>query len=226
MTQNLNYSATGMHTNLTTDGCHPIGQGAAGIQKYCYNDIEANCTAYGGLYEWGEVMDGVTVNNTNADANSCNGCAACPPCTTPVQGVCPSGWHLPSHYEWVLLEKNIGSSPGSFPYDETTAGALGTDEGNNMKKVGAWPTGGVGTNTSGFTAIPSGKTFVGYPCSSFRYNTASPSEYSAYWYSSTQSTTNLLAAWIRQLDDGNGNAKVATWNCWKTEAVSVRCVKN
>ncbi len=86
MAQNLDY---GTYVPVAT------GQGGGGTQKYCYGDNSANCTVYGGMYEWDEMMNG---------AASCNGTGAGQPaCLTPVPGICPSGWHIPSHYEWTLL---------------------------------------------------------------------------------------------------------------------------
>ena len=49
-------------------------------ETYCYNDNPSNCTSYGGLYQWDEIMD---YDDTPA-----------------VQGLCPPGWHLPSEPEW------------------------------------------------------------------------------------------------------------------------------
>jgi hypothetical protein len=46
------------------------------IEKYCYGDNPINCTVYGGLYNWDEAMNYDTVELS--------------------QGVCPTGWHLPS----------------------------------------------------------------------------------------------------------------------------------
>jgi uncharacterized protein (TIGR02145 family) len=46
------------------------------IEKYCYGDLAANCTTYGGLYQWNEAMQYVTTPGT--------------------QGICPIGWHLPT----------------------------------------------------------------------------------------------------------------------------------
>ncbi len=94
------------------------------ITRYCYSDDPKNCKIDGGLYDWNTAMDG---------SNSCNGTSANPSCSAPIQGICPSGWHLPSHYEWTLLEKNAGSSPDSFSYDEATIGWLGENEGANLK---------------------------------------------------------------------------------------------
>ncbi len=33
-------------------------QNPADLEKYCYNDLEANCETYGGLYQWDEMMQG------------------------------------------------------------------------------------------------------------------------------------------------------------------------
>ena len=58
------------------------------IEKYCYNNDPANCTEYGGLYQWDEMMQYVT--------------------TEGVQGICPNGWHLPSDGEWTDLTTYLG----------------------------------------------------------------------------------------------------------------------
>jgi uncharacterized protein (TIGR02145 family) len=52
------------------------------IEKYCYNDLESNCSTYGGLYNWNEVMNYLT---------------------NQVQGICPDGWHIPSKIEYQTL---------------------------------------------------------------------------------------------------------------------------
>ena len=160
MAQNLNY---GTYIAVMTSGAG-TGQNQAATQKFCQTlgGVNDPTCAMGGLYEWAEMMDGSTVNNTAA-TNSCIGDATCPPCATTVQGICPSGWHVPSHYEWTLLEKNVGTTPGAFPYDVSTNGVwLGTDEGSNLKQAGTtnWTTPNTGaTNSSGFTALPGGCSF-------------------------------------------------------------------
>ena len=45
------------------------------IEKYCYENNPANCTIYGGLYQWNEAMQYKT--------------------TQGAQGICPNGWHMP-----------------------------------------------------------------------------------------------------------------------------------
>ena len=58
------------------------------IEKYCYNDLEANCNTYGGLYQWNEAMQYST--------------------TEGVKGICPTGWHLPTDAEWTTLTTFLG----------------------------------------------------------------------------------------------------------------------
>ncbi len=191
MAENLNY---GTYVAVVLGGQDP-----ANTQKYCQNLSgvnDATCPM-GGLYEWAEMMDGVTVNNTNAA--SCNGTAPPPDanaqCSPLVQGICPAGWHVPSHYEWTLLEKNVGTNPAAFPYDITTIGWLGTDEGSNLKEPGAPPwtapnncTPPGSCNSSGFTALPGGTSWSG----SFD----NVGDYGFWWMATEYDATN---AWGRHL---------------------------
>lgn len=59
------------------------------IEKYCYGNNAANCTTYGGLYQWDEMMQYTTTAGT--------------------QGICPAGWHLPTDAEWTALETALPS---------------------------------------------------------------------------------------------------------------------
>jgi uncharacterized protein (TIGR02145 family) len=58
------------------------------IEKYCYSDDENNCKIYGGLYEWGEMMQ--------YDS------------TGKAQGICPKSWHIPSDSEMTVLTDYLG----------------------------------------------------------------------------------------------------------------------
>lgn len=60
----------------------------ATIEKYCYENSEAQCDVYGGLYQWNEMMNYTT--------------------TPGVQGICPDGWHLPTDAEWTALTTYLG----------------------------------------------------------------------------------------------------------------------
>ncbi|MDD4216871.1 MAG: FISUMP domain-containing protein [Bacteroidales bacterium] len=58
------------------------------IEKYCYGDDNGNCDIYGGLYQWDETMAYSTTEST--------------------QGICPTGWHIPSDAEFKQLEISLG----------------------------------------------------------------------------------------------------------------------
>jgi uncharacterized protein (TIGR02145 family) len=98
------------------------------IEKYCYNDLESNCDVYGGLYLWGEAMQGY---GANVEGN---------------QGICPTGWHIPKNAEWEMLTSFLGG--------ETAAGGNMKETGTTHW---ASPNTGA-TNSSGFTALPGGET--------------------------------------------------------------------
>ncbi len=94
------------------------------IEKYCYDDLESNCDIYGGLYQWNEAMQYATNSS--------------------MQGICPTGWHLPSDAEWTSLTTYLGG--------EGVAGG-------KMKETGTshWnEPNTAATNSSGFTALPGG----------------------------------------------------------------------
>ena len=99
------------------------------IEKYCYDDLNANCDIYGGLYLWDEMMNYTTSSNSNPSGR---------------QGICPGGWLVPSDADWSQLTIFLGG----------TAAAGGA-----MKETGTlhWANPNVGaTNSSGFTGLPGG----------------------------------------------------------------------
>ncbi len=105
------------------------------IEKYCYDDDDANCNTYGGLYQWDEMMQYVTTEGS--------------------QGICPSGWHIPTDDEFKQMEITLGMSQ----YEAGNAGWRGTNEGGKMKETGTshWITPNTdATNESGLTALPGG----------------------------------------------------------------------
>jgi uncharacterized protein (TIGR02145 family) len=123
-----------LNVGTRIDGSQSMSNNGA-IEKYCYDDNEANCDTYGGLYQWNEMMQYTTTQGT--------------------KGICPAGWHLPCDDEWKTLEMALGMSQSEA--DDT--GYRGTDEGGKMKETGYahWNSPNTGaTNTSGFTALPGG----------------------------------------------------------------------
>ena len=89
----------------------------------------ANYATYGVLYNWPAVM---------------------------TEGICPSGWHIPSDGEWQTMEISLGMSES-----EAQTGWRGTDEGYQMKSSSGWNSGGNGSNSSGLTGLAGGYRYSG-----------------------------------------------------------------
>jgi uncharacterized protein (TIGR02145 family) len=181
--------------------------------KFCMdiNGQEDPTCPMGGLYEWDNLMQG---------ASFCNGSGAYPndACATPVQGLCPNGWHIPSHYEWNTLAANSGDSPSSFPYD-MNLGVYGLVEGGNLKAnctTDWWNPNFGATNSTGFTAIPAGDTWDGV------YEDFGQSTY--FWTSTATDYIVYYMPWVYAL-----NYTVSTIgrsSYVKENGFSCRCVKD
>jgi uncharacterized protein (TIGR02145 family) len=150
-------------------------------EKYCYNNLESLCDVYGGLYQWNEMMQYST--------------------TPGVQGICPTGWHLPTDAEWTTLTDYLGG--------EGVAGG-------KMKEAGTahWSSPNTGaTNSSGFTALPGGGLSGGYFYGLF--------DYADFWSSTEYSSAR---AWTRGLYFDY--VFVGRPNYYKTNGFSARCVQD
>ena len=147
---NVSYSGQNYHTLLIGDQCWfkenlNVGTMINGsqnqtndsvIEKYCYNNQTSNCDVYGGLYQWGEMVQYL---NGASNSTSWN-----PVPTGNVQGICPTGWHLPSISDWTTLINYLGGTNVA---------------GGKMKEAGTthWDPPNTGaTNSSGFTALGAG----------------------------------------------------------------------
>ena len=86
-------------TNSTNNGI---------LEKYCYNNLESNCTTYGGLYQWNEAMQYVTTAGT--------------------KGICPEGWHLPRLEEFQTLSTAVSGDGNALKKeDQGSGGGQGTN---------------------------------------------------------------------------------------------------
>ncbi len=131
MAENLNYGTKIAGVNEQTNN------GIA--EKYCYDNLDANCDVYGGMYQWGEAVQYINgASNTTSWS---------PTPTGNIQGICPPGWHVPKDPEFSTLSGSIG----------------GSGIGGQMKEAGLahWAPPNTGaTNSSGFTALPNGYRWV------------------------------------------------------------------
>ena len=136
-------------------------------EKYCYNNSDANCAIYGGLYQWDEMMNYTTSSNNFPSGR---------------QGLCPGGWHVPSDVEWCQMEFNLDFTIMGC----SDIGWQGTDIGGRLKETGNihWVSPNLGaTNSSGFTALPGGSSISGGSFSDL-------TNIGTYWSSTQGTTTN------------------------------------
>jgi uncharacterized protein (TIGR02145 family) len=165
------------------------------IEKYCYNNDTNRCNVYGGLYQWAEMvqyLNGVT-NTTHWN----------PLPTGNVQGICPVGWHVPSLGEAQALMASLGGA-------SLAGGAIkeiGLVHWGPLSNIGA-------TNSSGFTALPSGSQLNG-SFSNLRY-------YFNMW--TTYSGSYPDAAYY--IGAEYGSSENISGQSVKITGDAVRCIKN
>ncbi len=93
------------------------------VEKYCYNDSSSICDTDGGLYQWNEAMQYSTVEGA--------------------QGICPTGWHIPTDAEQNTLDQYLTVSPNTC----------------NASRDGSWACATAGAtlqNSAGFNIILTG----------------------------------------------------------------------
>jgi uncharacterized protein (TIGR02145 family) len=146
------------------------------IEKYCYNNDTANCSLYGGYYQWDEAMQYIT--------------------SVGAQGLCPVGWHIPALNELQALATSVNGN------------------GNELKREDQGTGGGVGINTSGFSALLVGYRYVDAAFNAFNDN--------AFFYSSTQE--NSTEAWYLYLTSDNTTIGYFPNN--RLYGMTIRCLKD
>jgi len=121
------------------------------VYDYQGTDVEAakateNYETYGVLYNWPAVM---------------------------TEGICPSGWHVPSDEEFTQLTDFLGAGVAGYA----------------MKSTTGWNNNGNGSNSSGWAGLPNGvKDFSGFNISGSH----------GFWWSSSVSGSE---SWRRVLND-------------------------
>ena len=125
--------------------------------------------------------------------------------------LCPTGWRIPGDEDFITLEYFLG-----LPVAEGTQWEWrGTDQGKQMKNTTGWAEGQNGTNSSGFSALPSGYRYYGN-------GTFAGIGLLGYWW--TSSPADASTAYYRRLDGGNDGIYRAS--APNSAGKSVRCVKN
>lgn len=189
MAENLNYSTSGSFV----PGAKKQSNNDS-IEKYCLGDKKVNCDTYGGLYQWAEAIqyfNGAS-NKTFKELSP----------TIRIQGVCPTGWHIPTNKEWRAMlefEGTVDESWNGVKLNMNAASWKNPDESyeNSFKSL----TGGTRDYGGGFSDTDG------------RYG---------YWW--TTSETNASVSWGYMLN--SMEARVHYQRHYKANGLSIRCVKD
>jgi uncharacterized protein (TIGR02145 family)/prepilin-type N-terminal cleavage/methylation domain-containing protein len=228
--------ADGYDSGNANDDCLEINsgqwscQGANGIQRYCYDPTNTNggditnCNTYGALYEWAEVMNLPADCNNATSTDNGNGTYTlnCPTSGNQTinvvhQGICPSGWHVPTLDDINVLANNTNIDDSE---QLTTCTFTNNDcfyAGERLKATSNWNTPSTKTDEYGFSALPVGYRDLGN--GSF----GNQGSGALFWLATPYSGDPLLA-WGGYLYSGdpdlNGNGINGA------NGFSVRCLKD
>ena len=191
-------------THYSDSTAIPEGTGLSSTEPYYYDNSNSEIPLLerGYLYNWSAVMHGTDGSSANPSG---------------VQGICPTGWHVPSDAEWSQLtqyvseqdncrcsndQSYIAKSLASRTYWNTSTNicAVGNDLNTN--------------NTTGFSALPAGL----FNLSGFIYSL----DYGTHFWSATESASDR--AWERSL--GTAYPYVGRSSNYKHDGYSVRCVRD
>ena len=104
--------------------------------SFCFKHSESLCDKYGRFYRWAAAVD--------KPESECGYGNTCSLTSEIIQGVCPSGWHLPNNTEWETLFATVGG---------------GDTGGKALKSTTDWIW-STGTDEFGFSALPAGDRYA------------------------------------------------------------------
>ena len=164
--------------------------------SFCFFETQENCNAYGRLYTWSAIMDSAGVYSSNS-----KGCGYAKTCKakTPIRGICPRGWHVPTREEFETLINTVGG--------DAIAGKV-------LKAAKGWDNGGNGTDAFGFSAQAGGERY-------YFGDFSNQGIVSSLW---SVTEENDAFAYDMYLNADFNNAVIA--NLSKYSAQSLRCIKN
>jgi uncharacterized protein (TIGR02145 family) len=165
--------------------------GGGDITRYCYQNDPDWCDIYGGLYKWETIMNGAAGSNEVPSG---------------VQGICPTGWHVPSAAEWQILVDYLGGALVAGGKMKSTRTEPQDHPRWNLPNIGA-------TNESGFNALPGG----------YRYfnNSYYHIGNTTYFFTTTE---YFNFSYKRSLSAGSASIPESAEN--RGTATAVRCIKD
>ncbi|MBQ6070390.1 MAG: fibrobacter succinogenes major paralogous domain-containing protein, partial [Bacteroidales bacterium] len=167
-----------------------------------YGEV-SNVATYGYLYNWPAVMHNAASSGANPSG---------------VQGICPTGWHVPSDADWTQLTNCVGSQPqyqcGNSSYNyyaKALASTTGWNGSTNTCALGNNPS---ANNATGFSALPAGNYYDG--------NYTVFGNYTYFWSATEDNIDN--GVYYRYLY--YHNAFVGRYYGGKDNGFSVRCLRD
>ncbi|MBE0640889.1 MAG: hypothetical protein IH599_02555, partial [Bacteroidales bacterium] len=195
MARNLNigtmvtstYIAGVEHTEMSDNGL---------IEKYCYNNLQAYCDTFGGLYSWTEMM---AYDSTEAG-----------------KGICPDGWHIPSDGEWTTLTDLLGGpdSAGIYLKESGTTFWIAPNSGTNSSGFSALGA-GHRNGTGAFALLGMQANFLTSTLYHYAANPFTPA-YSTPWYRRLSNHLDHIVVnyhYASLTDAGSARCMLDTFQC-------------
>ena len=167
--------------------------------SYCNSNIPHSQCGY--LYNWVAVMNGAVSSNANPSG---------------VQGICPTGWHVPSDAEWTQLENYVSLLHPCNGNSSNIAKSLSSTNGWNNSYSNCTPGNSSSTNdATGFSGVPAGR----YSNGGQGYDGES-----AYFWSSTEYNYRSIYSFYRRLK--YNSESVYRDDIANNAGLSVRCIRD
>lgn len=169
---------------------------STGVARYLPNNDGNLASTYGYLYSWPAVMNGATASSSVPSG---------------VQGICPTGWHVPSAAEWDTLINYVSAqyACSDSKYSKALASTFGWRNSSGECTIGSVPS---ANNASGFMALAAG----------YHNGTPQPLENSAYFWTCTSPSNNNIRLYKADYDDYAFRAN----NTQGHMGYSVRCLRD
>ena len=192
MAENLNYN-------------YQVGDTLSIYGSVSHKDISDTGEVYGRYYTWPAAVDSAALFSDGG-----RGCSFSGKCdlSEKVRGVCPTGWHLPSLFEW----KTLFSALKCESPNKVDCGLL-------LKSKNGWGFNGNGEDYYQFTIIPSN--LAEWKNKTLRE--IRTSGFGAYFWTSTPGGDSRNAF---QISFSASNQKVDGAEVSKTYGMSIRCIKD
>ena len=184
----------------------PAGSESSTTIAYRYNPNNYGdvVSTYGHLYNWPAVMHGESSSDSIPSG---------------VQGICPTGWHVPSNAEWTQLASYVSSQHDYYCNNWHNSGKplASTTGWNTAPQITCAVGNNLGANNaSGFSALPAGS----WPVSYYWYD-QNFGKQALFWTSTIHYGNNVFLRALRYNETGLDGGSTG-----QSVGFSVRCVCN